>query len=101
LAKTVASLNGIPLVYEPGSKLKYSNAAVAVVGRVVERVDGRPFARAVRERVLAPLGMTASDFEPAPSITKNLSEALMWTYHGREFPAPTLELAESTGGMLL
>jgi serine beta-lactamase-like protein LACTB len=100
LAKTFASLNGVPLVYEPGSKTKYSNAGVAVVGQIVERVDGRPFAQAVRERVLVPLGMTASDFEPTAAIKKNLSEALMWTYHGREFPAPTFELGESPAGCL-
>ena len=100
LAKTVASLNGIPLVYEPGSKTKYSNAGIAVVGRIVERVDGRPFARAVRERVLVPLGMTASAFEPTEATRKHLSEALMWTYHGREFPAPTFELGESPAGSL-
>ena len=36
----------MPLVYEPGQRIKYSNAGVAVVGRVVEKVDGRPFAEA-------------------------------------------------------
>ncbi len=100
LSKTVASLNGLPLIYEPGARTKYSNAGVAVVGQIVERVDGRPFARAVRERVLMPLGMTASDFERTPAIKKGLSEALMWTYHGREFPAPTFELGESPAGCL-
>jgi serine beta-lactamase-like protein LACTB len=100
LTKTVASLNGVPIVYEPGAKIKYSNAGVAVVGQIVERMDGRPFARAVRERVLVPLGMTASDFEPTAAVKKNLSEALMWTYHGREFPAPTFELGESPAGCL-
>src|SRR5262249_34408190 len=94
LERTVASLNGVPLVYEPGARTKYSNAAIAVIGRVIEKVDGRPFARAVRERTLGPLGMAASDFEPTPAVKKHLSEALMWTYHGREFPAPTFELGE-------
>jgi CubicO group peptidase (beta-lactamase class C family)/D-alanyl-D-alanine dipeptidase len=100
LEKTVASLNGVPLVYEPGTKAKYSNAAIAAVGRVVEKVDGRPFARAVKDRVLNPLGMAASEFEPTPAVKRQLAEALMWTYHGREFPAPTFELGESAAGCL-
>jgi CubicO group peptidase (beta-lactamase class C family) len=33
LAATVESLNSTSLVYEPGGKTKYSNAALAVVGR--------------------------------------------------------------------
>jgi CubicO group peptidase (beta-lactamase class C family)/D-alanyl-D-alanine dipeptidase len=95
LEKTIASLNGVPLVYEPEKRIKYSNSGVATVGLVVEKVDGRPFAKAVRERVLAPLGMTASDFEPTEGVRKNLADGLMWTYHGREFRAPTFELGMS------
>jgi CubicO group peptidase (beta-lactamase class C family)/D-alanyl-D-alanine dipeptidase len=100
LEKTVASLNGIPLVYEPGTKIKYSNAAIAVVGLVVQKVDGRPFAQAIRERVLKPLGMTASDFELTPAIKNDLAGAQMWTYHGRDFPAPTFELGEAPAGCM-
>ena len=36
LAKTVASLNGTPIIYPPNTKTKYSNAAIAVVGTVLE-----------------------------------------------------------------
>jgi serine beta-lactamase-like protein LACTB len=92
LEKTVASLNGLPLVYDPETKIKYSNAAIAAVGLALEKVDGRPFAKSVRERLLNPLGMAASDFEPTPPVKKNLAEGQMWTYHGRDFPAPTFEL---------
>ena len=100
LEKTVDSLNGLPLVYEPLTKIKYSNAAIAVVGRVVEVVDGRPFPKAVRERVLKKLAMTSSDFEPTDTVKKNLAEALMWTYHGPTFQAPTFELGEGPAGCL-
>lgn len=100
LEKTVASLNDLSLVHEPGTRTKYSNAAIAVVGRVVEKVDGRPFPRAVRERILVPLGMTGTDFEPTPTVKNALSDGLMWTYHGREFPAPTFELGEGPAGCM-
>jgi serine beta-lactamase-like protein LACTB len=100
LEKTIASINGIALVYPPGTKTKYSNTAIAAVGLALEKVDGRPFARAVRERVLVPLGMVSSDFEPTAAVKKNLAEALMWTYHGREFPAPTFELGGAPAGCM-
>jgi serine beta-lactamase-like protein LACTB len=100
LEKTVAGLNGLPLVYEPGKKIKYSNAAIAAVGLAVQNVDGRPFEKAVRERVLTPLGMTASDFTPTGAVKKNLAEARMWTYHGRDFQAPTFELGEGPAGCM-
>src|SRR5437764_628098 len=41
LADTVASLNRTKLVYRPQTRIKYSNAAVATVGYVLERTQKR------------------------------------------------------------
>lgn len=100
LAATVASLNGTTLVYPPGEKTKYSNAAIGVVGRVLEVVSKKPFAEAVKAAALDPLGMTASAFEPTPGVRQHLADAVMWTYHGREFPAPTFELGMAPAGSM-
>ena len=100
LAATVASLAGTPVVYEPGTRVKYSNAGIATVGYVLERTQGRPFADYVRENVLQPLGMTRSAFEPDPAIVEGLAAAVMRGYDGREFPAPTFELGMSPAGSM-
>jgi serine beta-lactamase-like protein LACTB len=100
LARMVESLNRTELVYKPESRIKYSNAAVATVGYVLERTQKEPFARYLRRAVLAPLGMTRSDFEPEPALLKDLAKATMWTYHGREFPAPTFELGMAPAGCM-
>jgi len=42
----------------PGGAWTYSNAAFSVAGRLVERKTGLDFPQALRERILAPLGMT-------------------------------------------
>jgi CubicO group peptidase (beta-lactamase class C family)/D-alanyl-D-alanine dipeptidase len=100
LAETVLSLNGIPLIYPPGERIKYSNAGIAAVGRTLEMVQGEKFEPYLKRRVLDPLGMTSSAFEPLPEVTKNLADAIMWTYHGREFPAPTFELGMAPAGSM-
>ena len=100
LEKTVASLNGVELVYPPGEKQKYSNAGIAVVGRVVEVVEGEEFAAHLSRHILEPIGMGDSSFEPTPGGKRSLADAVMWTYHGREFPAPTFELGESPAGCM-
>jgi CubicO group peptidase (beta-lactamase class C family)/D-alanyl-D-alanine dipeptidase len=100
LAETVASLNGIELVYPPGKRIKYSNAAIAVVGRVLEVVQGERFEAAVQRAVLDPLGMKSSAFEPTPAVKEKLADAVMWTYHGREFPAPTFEMGMAPAGSM-
>jgi CubicO group peptidase (beta-lactamase class C family) len=100
LAATIASLNPTELVYKPESHIKYSNAAIATVGRVLEVTQKEPFSGYVQKQVLTPLGMKHTAFEPTETVTKDLASAVMWSYHGREFPAPTFELGEGPAGCM-
>ncbi len=100
LEKTIASLNGIELVYAPNEREKYSNAAIGLVGYTLQKTQGEKFETYVQKKVLDPLGLKSSSFEATPSIRKKLADAVMWTYHGREFPAPTFELGEAPAGCM-
>ncbi|MCZ2343256.1 MAG: serine hydrolase [Bacteroidales bacterium] len=100
LAQTVASLNRTTLVYPPGTRTKYSNAAISVVGRVLETQWKQPFADGLRAHVLEPLGMSQSAFQPTNGTRARLADAIMWTYHGREFPAPRFELGMAPAGSM-
>jgi serine beta-lactamase-like protein LACTB len=100
LAKTVESVNGIDLVYPPGERIKYSNAAIAVVGMVLEKTQGVKFETYLTKAVLDPLRMADSSFEQTDAVKKNLAHAVMWSYHGREFPAPTFQLGTSPAGSM-
>ncbi len=100
LARTIASLNRTELIYEPESRTKYSNAAIAAVGYVLERTQREPFAKYLKRAVLDPLGLERSSFEPTPEITKDLAKAYMWTIDGRVFEAPTFELGMSPAGSM-
>jgi len=105
LAATALSLDSTALVYAPGTTTKYSNAAIALAGYVVERVTGEPFARRLQESVLDPLGMTGSSFAPGPDLLGRRARGQMFTTDGRTFDAPTFPLgiapaAELTTTML-
>ncbi len=100
LAQTVASLNDTELVYPPQTHVKYSNAAIAVVGYVLEKKTGIPFAQYLKQAVLDPLAMEHSSFEASPAIVKDLAGAQMWTYDGRTFDAPTFQLGMSPAGCM-
>lgn len=101
LRETVDSLDGVPLVFSPGERQKYSNAGIAVVGRVLEVAAGKPFAEAVTEAVLAPLGLDSSSFDLAAAPAERLANATMWSYDGREFAAPTFPLGMAPAGSLV
>jgi serine beta-lactamase-like protein LACTB len=100
LAKTVESLNSTTLVYEPETRTKYSNAGIAVVGYVLEKTQKQPFASYLDRALLGKLGMKSSSFEPTPATSAKLAKAIMWTYHGREFAAPTFELGMAPAGSM-
>ena len=64
LAEAVSYYAQAPLEFEPGTRWKYSNAGIAVLGRIIEVVSGQPYERFIAERILKPLGMTDSFFFP-------------------------------------
>lgn len=88
LAATVASINDTELVYRPGDRFKYSNPGPGVAGAVIAAVTGKPFEDAVRELVLAPLGLEDSDFAPRPDLVRRTARGIMWTPDGRAIPTP-------------
>jgi len=100
LTATVTSLDSTTLVYPPATHAKYSNAGIATVGLVLERVGRQPFASYLSDHVLAPLGMSESAFELTPALEHRLATGYMWTYDGRRFQAPGFQLGESPAGSL-
>lgn len=46
---------------EPGTYFHYSNMAYEALGLLLEKIDGRPIAESFRARILAPLGMDATE----------------------------------------
>ncbi|MGH7464282.1 MAG: serine hydrolase domain-containing protein, partial [Longimicrobiales bacterium] len=100
LAATVESLAGRPLVYAPETRSKYSNAGIAVVGYVLEAMNGEPFAAYLHRSVLVPLGIESSAFEPTQHVRDNLATSYMWTWDGRRFEAPTFQLGMAPAGSM-
>ena len=60
-AKEAASL---PLLFEPGTKTRYSNTGIDIGAAIVEVVTGQPWDLFLKERVLDKLGMKDSTFNP-------------------------------------
>ena len=64
----LAEYAGAKLDFEPGERWSYSNTGYTLLGHVVAKVSGKPFGQFLKERILDPLGMTHSAFEPGPDI---------------------------------
>jgi CubicO group peptidase (beta-lactamase class C family) len=64
------TLDRAEMVLPAGARFHYSNLAFALLGIVIERVTGRPYADYVRERFLEPLGLTRISFESEQPAAK-------------------------------
>ncbi len=101
LLEVVRSLGRTKLVFEPGTRTKYSNAGIAVVGAVVERVRGQAFSEAIRSSVFEPIGMASSSFEPSAGLQQRMASGLMWTYDNQTVATPTFLLGTGPAGNLV
>jgi CubicO group peptidase (beta-lactamase class C family) len=104
LLRTVGTTLGVS--FEPGTNWVYSNIGYGLLGLLIEAVDKRPFADAMRQRVLNPLGMTSS----SPIISNEIRERVAVGYaplqSDRPFPirgklgeAPWIEVPEAAGSI--
>jgi CubicO group peptidase (beta-lactamase class C family) len=55
-----------PLDFEPGSRYSYSNTGYLILGRIVEKISGQPYGKFLSARVLGPLGLVHTAYEPDP-----------------------------------
>jgi D-alanyl-D-alanine carboxypeptidase len=63
----------VSLEFEPRTRWSYSNTGFIVLGRVLEKVEGKPLREILGERVFGKLGMTQTSFDP-PVGTPGLAE---------------------------
>ena len=64
LRSVAATAASQPILFEPGTKMQYSNVGIDIGAAVVEVISGQRWEAFLQERVLDPLGMTRSGFWP-------------------------------------
>lgn len=67
----VKKFSGLPLEFEPGSKFSYDNSGYFLLGVIIEKVTGKPYADVLQENILTPLDMNDTGYDLAgPLIAK-------------------------------
>ena len=101
VARTLAHAREIGTVIPPNRQWKYSNLGYQLLGEIVARVSGSPYTDYVSEKILQPLGMSATSFEPLPG---QLAARVATGYAGRSFSdelevAPAMPPIFAEGGL--
>lgn len=98
----VWSTRDLHAAHAPGEAFHYSNLGYKALGLLLERLEGKPYAEVIRERLLDPLGM----HDTVPVIDNNVRPRLAVGYvahdgdrpwHPRDPLAPATWLETNTG----
>ena len=92
---------GIPFSTAPGTNYEYSNYGFAILGRIVSRASGMPYAKYVQANILAPLGLASTALEPKSVARDRIALGYRWEDNTWKEEPPLPDGAfGSMGGML-
>lgn len=69
---------GIAFDHAPATAFSYSNLGFAMVGRVIQNVEKRPYSAVAGDLLLKPLGMTSSGFDVSKSPMERRAIGYRW-----------------------
>ncbi|WP_439661482.1 serine hydrolase domain-containing protein [Lentzea sp. HUAS TT2] len=72
-----------PLDFEPGTRWSYSNTNYVVVGLLVEKITGKPYEKAVEQRILKPLHLKDTEVPGDKAGISGPHARAYWTVAGR------------------
>jgi D-alanyl-D-alanine carboxypeptidase len=77
-AKWIDTMIKQPLDFEPGLAWAYSNSNYALMGWIIEKAAGKPYAEFVTERMLKPLGMTHTRYDNSDLVIPRRSHGYFY-----------------------
>ena len=88
VARNLERIAEIGIRIPPNTQQKYSNLAYQLLGEIVTRVSGMTYVEYLRDKILQPLGMASTAFEPLPEDLRSRTA----TGYARRFLSDEFEL---------
>jgi len=76
--EVLALVAGEPLEFAPGEQYAYNNTGYYLLGHIIEKASGRPYADFLRERIFTPLKMDATCVNDLKDILPNRACGYEW-----------------------
>jgi CubicO group peptidase (beta-lactamase class C family) len=74
----IGTVRDLPLEFPPGERWAYNNTGYFLLGLILERVSGKPYAEWLQGRVFGPSGMAATRVNDLAAIVKDRSAGYAW-----------------------
>jgi CubicO group peptidase (beta-lactamase class C family) len=69
-----AKVQELPLKFTPGTKFEYTQTNYVVIGKIVERLTGKPYTVFVRDRQFSPVGMKQTSFASTANVQPHAAQ---------------------------
>jgi CubicO group peptidase (beta-lactamase class C family) len=73
----IGFFRNLPLQWKPGDQYAYNNSGYFLLGVIVEKVTGKKYEEALREMILAPLGMNDTGYDWTKTIIPKRASGYM------------------------
>lgn len=70
----IAIFQDKPLEFEPGTKFRYSNSAYYLLGPIIEKASGKPYAVFLQDEFFTPLHLASTQHESTFKIIRNRAQ---------------------------
>jgi D-alanyl-D-alanine carboxypeptidase len=102
-ASRIAEIGSRPLAFEPGSRWSYSNAGYILLGALIERLTGGPWAAAMQQSFFEPLRLSHTGYGDTAAIVRG--RAAGYTTDGpghvvRNVDAPDAGVPDAAGALV-
>ena len=87
----------LPLDFEPGESLYYSNSGYALLGYIIEKVSGQPYAIFLENNIFEPLQMADTGYDNNRMVIKNRASGYASTAANAEYI--DMSVAYAGGGL--
>ncbi len=77
-AEIIKLASAHPLLFTPGTQFNYSNTNYHLLGMIVEKVSGKPYAQYLQTRFFGPLGMTHTRLNDPSIVVANRAQGCLW-----------------------
>ncbi|UOQ98379.1 serine hydrolase [Hymenobacter sp. 5317J-9] len=88
----VALFSGLPLEFAPGTQYHYSNSGYVLLGAIIEKVTGKPYAQVFQENIAGPLKLKATSVDVREAADARRATGYEATPSGLQI-APALDMS--------
>jgi len=79
----IGRFKDLSLEFDPGERMQYSNSGYIVLGALIEKVSGMPYAKFVQQNIFVPLGMQDSGYDVNTDVLKHRASSYSQDRQGR------------------